>query len=276
MWPLSPIILGGMSKRHPFIQIMQAAENSFCRNSDRVVSLLPYAKKYFTAHGMRPEKFYAIANGVVAEDWDKPEPLPEPLEIKLSEWKAEKKFILCFFGSHTSSYNLDNLIRAVRKLSDERLQVLFVGDGIYKKDLEKMAAEDPKTKNRFCFYPYISKRSIPNLIQQVDGIYIGIQPCILQKYGICMNKLFDAMMGGKPILFSAAFPNNYVEQYQCGITVAPEDVAGLTGAMERLRDMSEEEKEQMGQNGRRAVLESFTYDRLAGKFEKVFGRSCGL
>lgn len=270
MWPLSPVILGGMSKKHPFIQMMQAAENSFCRNSDRVVSLLPYAKKYFAAHGMGPEKFYTIANGVVVEDWDNPEPLPKPLRIKLSKWKEEEKFILCFFGSHTSSYNLDNLIRAVKQLPDERIQVLFVGEGTYKKHLQKMAAEDSKTKSRFWFHPYIPKRSIPSLIQQVDGVYIGIQPCILQKYGICMNKLFDAMMGGKPILFSAAFPNNYVNQYQCGITVAPEDTAGLTEAIKRLRDMSEEERECMGENGRRAVKEEFTYDRLAEQFEKVF------
>ena len=85
-----------------------------------------------------------------------------------------------------------------------------------------------------------------------------------------MNKLFDAMMGGKPILFSAAFPNNYVNQYQCGITVALEDTAGLTEAIKRLRDMSEEERECMGENGRRAVKEEFTYDRLAEQFEKVF------
>jgi len=108
--------------------MMQAAENSFCRNSDRVVSLLPYAKKYFAAHGMGPEKFYTIANGVVVEDWENTEPLPKPLRIKLSKWKEEEKFILCFFGSHTSSYNLDNLIRAVKQLPDERIQVLFVGE----------------------------------------------------------------------------------------------------------------------------------------------------
>ena len=191
-------------------------------------------------------------------------------ENQAVQMEGRREIYFMLFGSHTSSYNLDNLIRAVKQLPDERIQVLFVGEGTYKKHLQKMAAEDSKTKSRFWFHPYIPKRSIPSLIQQVDGVYIGIQPCILQKYGICMNKLFDAMMGGKPILFSAAFPNNYVDQYKCGITVAPEDTAGLTKAIKRLRDMSEEERERMGENGRRAVKEEFTYDRLAEQFEKVF------
>ena len=33
MWPLSPVLLGGMSKNNPFIVLMQIAENSFCKNS---------------------------------------------------------------------------------------------------------------------------------------------------------------------------------------------------------------------------------------------------
>ncbi len=273
MWPLSPVVLGGMSKKHPFIKIMQAAEDSFCRNSDMVVSLLPYAKRHFMIHGMAPEKFHTIANGVVTADWENPEPLPGPLAERLSRWKENEKFILCFFGSHTPSYNLDNLIRAVRKLPDERVVALFVGDGTYKAALQKMAGEESAARKRFFFYPYISKRSIPNLIRQIDAIYIGIQPCILQKYGICMNKLFDAMMGAKPILFSAAFPNNYVEKYHCGITIAPEDVSGLTKAIELLRDMTNEERAAMGQNGHKAVLENFTYDRLAAQFEELYSRA---
>ena len=52
MWPLTPVELGHMSKWNPFIWLLQRAENSFCRNADEVVSLLPEAKSYLMDHGM--------------------------------------------------------------------------------------------------------------------------------------------------------------------------------------------------------------------------------
>ena len=42
-----------------------------------------------------------------------------------------------FFGSHTKSYALDYLIDAVKQLPEEKLAVVFIGDGIYKKELKK-------------------------------------------------------------------------------------------------------------------------------------------
>ena len=65
----------------PFIKVMQAGENSFCRNSDVVVSLLPAAKNYFIEHGMKPEKFIHVPNGIVMEEWEKYEHIPQDLSV---------------------------------------------------------------------------------------------------------------------------------------------------------------------------------------------------
>ena len=52
LWPLSPIELGGMSPKHPYIMLMQRAENQCYKSSDYVVSLLPCAKGDMLEHGM--------------------------------------------------------------------------------------------------------------------------------------------------------------------------------------------------------------------------------
>ena len=39
LWPLSPMELGGLSRWHPFIMVMQAAENAAYRSSDAVVNI---------------------------------------------------------------------------------------------------------------------------------------------------------------------------------------------------------------------------------------------
>ena len=89
MWPFFPIILGGISKKHPFIMLMQAAENSFCNYADTVVSLLPDAKEYFVKHGMESNKFFLAANGAVVDVWEQPESLSLELEDIISKLQSE-------------------------------------------------------------------------------------------------------------------------------------------------------------------------------------------
>ncbi|MDY0161150.1 MAG: glycosyltransferase, partial [Bacteroidales bacterium] len=53
LWPLSPQELGGYSKYHPFIMMMQAAENFAYKHCNAVVSLLPNAEKHMLENGLK-------------------------------------------------------------------------------------------------------------------------------------------------------------------------------------------------------------------------------
>ena len=57
--------LGGYSKKHPFIQIMQKAENDCYRYVDTVVSMLPKAEEHMREHGLGKGKFHYVPNGIV-------------------------------------------------------------------------------------------------------------------------------------------------------------------------------------------------------------------
>ena len=85
-----------------------------------------------------------------------------------------------------------------------------------------------------------------------------------------MNKLFDSMMSGKPILYAVEAPNNFIRDYSCGISVQAENVDALVEGMKKMIDLSSEERDQMGRNGRKAVLEHFSYEKLATQFAELF------
>lgn len=268
MWPITLIELGGMRKWNPFVVLMQMAENSFCRHSDQVVSLLPNADSYFIKHGMQSEKFKTVSNGIVLKEWKNANPLPESHEKVFKKLKEENQFIICFFGSHTKSYALDYLIQAIQKMKQEDISVVFVGEGNQKSELMQLAEKEMGT--HFFFLPSIPKTSIPSLVQEADVLYVGALKNDMFRFGICMNKLFDSMMSGKPILYAVDAPNNYIEEYGCGITVEAENADALLEGIKKLKEMSEEERLQMGQNGRNAVLKKFTYTKLAEEFASVF------
>ena len=109
-----------------------------------------------------------------------------------------------------------------------------------------------------------------SLLDCVDIIYIGALDNRMFRFGICMNKLFDSMMSGKPILYAVNAPNNYIEQYSCGISVQAESADALEIGIAQFLKMDDDKLNKLGQNGKNAVLDNYTMEKLAYKFEEVF------
>ncbi|MBR5740517.1 MAG: glycosyltransferase family 4 protein, partial [Firmicutes bacterium] len=158
MWPSTLYEVGGMSRKHPFVVAMQIAEDSAYRHCDKCVSLLPFAKDYMTEHGLSPDKFVNIQNGVVEEEWQDPEPIPEEHARFFRE--HEGRFIVGYFGGHALSNALDKALDQARILKDEGVEFVFVGDGVEKAGLMKRAEEEGIT-NAY-FLPPVPKRAIPD------------------------------------------------------------------------------------------------------------------
>lgn len=261
MWPLSPVEIGGMSPKHPFIRVMQRGEDSFCKNADVVVSLLPAAKEYFVEHGMAPEKFQVVMNGVVLEDWENPTPLPEELVEHCENLRKHDILNIVFCGSIHKTYALELLLEAVKKVDD--VFATLVGPGLDKKELME---KNKDFQDKIRFFDPIPKTSIPTLFQYADVSYVACLPYQLNRFGICMNKLFDSMMGAKPILYSVDAPNNYIIEYKCGISVKAGQVEDLIKAIESLKNMDSESRQEMGSRGKSAALNKFNYTILAKEF----------
>ena len=265
MWPSTLIEVGGMSRRNPFVLVMQMGENSAYRHSDKVVSLPPFAEKYMRKHGLQKGKFVHINNGIVMEDWQHPQGLPEEHEQALKQLKSNEKFIVGYFGGHALSNALEDLLNAAKEIhGNTRIHFVLVGDGVEKKNLQAFVSKE-KLEN-VTFLPPVSKYAVPNLVQYFDCCYIGVKDSPLYRFGIAMNKIFDSMMAGKPMVYAVNAPNNYAKEYHCGITVEPGNMKSITEGIEYLANMPQEEREHLGQNGRKAVLEHFEYSVLAKKF----------
>lgn len=91
-------------------------------------------------------------------------------------------------------------------------------------------------------------------------------PSPLYRFGLCLNKMYDSMMGGLPVILAFTAPDTPVRQYGCGYQCDPEDQASVVEAIRSIKAMSEDERKRMGENGRNAILDKFTYRKLAEQF----------
>ena len=142
----------------------------------------------------------------------------------------------------------------------------FVGEGGYKETLIQKAKEMGLDSNAYCFFPRIGKRSIPTLLEHSDASYVAAIRNEMFRFGIGMNKLMDAMMGEKPVLYAVDAPNNWIEEYDCGISVEAENAKALSKGFCELMQLPKERRAQMGTNGKNAMQEFFLYPHLAKQF----------
>ena len=264
LWPLSPMELGGMSKHHPFIMIMQKGENECCKSADAVVSLLPCAREHFIEHGMAPEKFHYVPNGIVAADWEKPLPEHPVYEAKLRSLHENGWFLIAYTGAHGIANALDSFVEAGALLKGAKIKLLLVGPGPERERLKAKAAEI--APNNVELLDPISRAQVPEFLHQMDALYIGLQRQPLFRFGVSPNKLMDYMMAGKPVIFAIEAGNDMVAEARCGISIPPEDSRAIADAARKLASMPPQELAEMGMRGHQYILENQEYDVLANQF----------
>jgi glycosyltransferase involved in cell wall biosynthesis len=267
LWPLSPIELGGFSKYHPFIMTMQKAENDSYKWVDAVVSLLPNAEEHMLAHGLAKNKFYYIPNGIVVDDWKRASELLDAHLNLLTELKAKGKFIIGYTGAHGIANSLDTIIKAVEFFIDENVALVLVGTGQEKERLQKYVKESKITNVHFL--PPVNKLAIPTLLKWTDVLYIGLQKQSIFRFGISPNKIFDYMMAKDPIIQAIDAGNNIVKDANCGLYAEPDNVGEIVDAIRKLLQMTDDEREQLGENGYQYVMKYHTYDVLGKKFLNI-------
>lgn len=265
LWPLSPIELGGMSPRHPYIMLMQRAENFCYKKCDCVVSLLPKAKEHMVEHGLSPEKFVCIPNGIEKSDWEKPLPASPAYSEKLGGYRKEGYFLIGYTGAHGIANALDSFVEAGKLLGGKKIKLLSIGPG---PERERLIA---KTKelgvgDTVEFLPPVGRGEVPGLLAQMDALYVGLQRRPLFRFGVSPNKLMDYMMAAKPVIFAIDAGNDMVADAGCGVSIPPEDSAAIAAAAEKLASLPREELDAMGRRGREYILRNNEYDVLSERF----------
>jgi glycosyltransferase involved in cell wall biosynthesis len=265
LWPLTPIELGKMPKWHPFIIMMQITEDFAYRKVDRVISILPKALDYMVSRGLAPEKFVYIPNGIDIDEWQSFNALlPPQHQENIERLKQERKFLICYAGSHGITSALEYFVESAVYLKDLPIALVLVGQGPEKEKLQKYVVEN--NLNNVIFLPPVSKNFIPNLLSKMDILYIGWRRSPLYRFGVSPNKLFDYTMAGKPIIHAIEAGNDLVRESGCGISIPPEDSCAIAEAIKKLMSMPSSEREGIGRRGKEYVIDNHDYKILAKRF----------
>jgi len=263
IWPLSIIELGDISPINPLIQAMSYCEKFAIKNANYIVSSLQNYDQHLKRDLKIDRKFIWINNGISLDDMRKVKPLPKDIEKKI----PKDKFIIGYTGTIGLANAIDSFLESAKLLKNHK-NILFivVGDGKEKENLIKKYG----SLENVLFIESINKSQVQSILRLFDACYIGLKKERLFKYGVSPNKLFDYMYSAKPILYAIdSGENNLVKLAKCGIVAKAENPHSIASAIKLLSKVPKWKLQRVGENGRRYVLENFTYEKLAKKFIKA-------
>jgi glycosyltransferase involved in cell wall biosynthesis len=163
---------------------------------------------------------------------------------------------------------LDMLPAALAQVPELRLTI--VGEGRWRADLERRARE-LRVDGRVVFS---GRQEYQRALFEVERADIGLIPHRITAHtsSTIPNKLFEYMLLGKPVLATDMPPvRRIIQEVDCGLVYQTPE-AGVA-SIARLRDPAE--RRRLGDNGRRAVIERYRWDRdaddLLGAMERLVG-----
>jgi len=268
LWPQTLVDMGQLAEGALLVRFLRKLEVFLYRRAERIVVLLPHAADYIVPLGISPAKIKWIPNGVDLSLFPaSPLPARPPGE----------PFTLMYFGAHGHANGLETVIEAM-KLVQERagateVRLRLVGDGGKKPALEKLA-RDYGLEN-VSFEPPVPKNRIAPLACEADAFLIAVKNLPgLYRFGISMNKLFDYLAAGRPIIMASNASNNPVAEAKAGLTVSAESPADLARAIMELVAMPHGERQRMGASGREFAARNHDFRQLTASLAQMLDEVC--
>jgi glycosyltransferase involved in cell wall biosynthesis len=176
--------------------------------------------------------------------------------------------VFSFIGMLGSSYDLETLVRAAKKLKQEgdtQIKIIIAGDGEKIADLRRLA----EGLDNIVFTGWIGKNEIWALMRlSVAGLaaYMGEAPQSLP------NKPFEYWAAGLPILSSLTGElETLIGQEKVGLQYESGNVDSLMHAI-RWMVSNPEEREVMGRNARKLIEEEFNSDIICNHLTRHIER----
>lgn len=242
--------------------------------ADMIVTVSYAMKDELTRLGFPKEKIQVSYNGVDPEKYDPASVTPEQVRKVRSQYSIkDDEFMILFIGRLVGVKGVDKLIMAMshilQKTPKARLVIVGLGDlQEYLVNLVKTMKMSDYVKFRFEFVPEEER------ILHYAACDVAVFPSYYEPFGIVA---LEAMSMEKPVVVGAAGVSGMREivvccgEEQCGYHVNPnnpEDIAwGINSVLE-----SPEKRRWLGRNGRKRVLEEFTWDKVAKKTLELYGQ----
>jgi colanic acid biosynthesis glycosyl transferase WcaI len=263
LWPESLEATGAVLSPKALSLVSRGARYLY----DRAAAVIVISRGFRTRlleSGVPERKLHLISNWI---DTDAASPaVPDPALAET--YGLTGRFNVMFAGVMGRAQGLDTVIEAARLLKDDaEVQFVFLGSGVDTPKLRALADGYGLTNVRFIDRQ--PEARMPAFFAHAGALLVHLRRDPVFRLTI-PHKVFGYMASGRPVLAAVNEDTaDVVLNAGAGVACDPESPVALAAAVTRLRGMSPEERERLGDNGRRAACRDYSATELTARIGEV-------
>ncbi len=256
----------------PGSEVVSHLEYAMAQNSDRVITVSYAMQQDLIKHGWSPSKVSVVWNGVDPERYDMAKCNPKDIAATREKYGVPKDWnMLLFVGRLSWVKGAKNILLAMpsvlKQYPNTKLVILGTGEeqNVILESAERLNIKE-NVAVRFDFVPE------PERIMHYAASDVCIFPSSYEPFGIvCL----EAMAMEKPVVVGARGVVGFREQVlstgsdQNGVHVNGEDPLDIAWGI-NMTLSNPEKARNWGENGRKRVIEYFTWRKVAEETLKIY------
>jgi glycosyltransferase involved in cell wall biosynthesis len=224
--------------RNIVLAILRPIDKYYQKHAARIRTISDEMADYLSSTRKLPrDKYLVVNNWQNDEDFD---------DLRISYETDKLRFV--YTGSINLHANVDLIIKAFAKADIPNSELFIYGGGNQKDDCIKMV-EEMGLKN--VSFGFVKRTEIPQVQANASALVLALPS---GNGNLCLpSKMTSYMLSGKPILASVDYDSattRYINEANCGLVVAPDNVESLAEGFRRFADLSLEQRWNMGNNSR--------------------------
>jgi glycosyltransferase involved in cell wall biosynthesis len=233
-------------------------EEEYCKKADYIITVVKEMKARICNFNIPSKKVIVLSNTFNLDN-----------VYKLTNSRQNEKLILFYAGGITKHRGLQTVIVGLKDIVsiNKNIVLWIVGSGAYRSSLEQIVSEKNLTEHVIFF----GQKPFSETMSLLGKSDIALIPHLKseQNDNSSPNKLFQYMYFQKPVMVSDCNSLEYiVNETSCGIvykSFSPSSFA--TSLLELIKSDSIEE---LGKNGRLAVLNKYNWEKSSKSFLHMY------
>lgn len=270
LWPETLVRFGKLKSNSILTFLLYKGEKWIYKRANALIFSMGGGRQYIINHKWQNSidlnKVFHINNGVDIEMFD-----DNRMKYQIKDEDLESDdFKIVYTGSIGEANRVDILVDVAEKLQKNNIlnvKIIIFGSGLKEKELKKRV-EEARLLN-IIFKGRVEKKYIPYILSKASANVLLLENNGLYEYGISLNKSFEYLASGKPIIMNSTCKYNYIEENNCAVINAD-----IYQSILELLNMSKIEYAKFEHNARNAA-HKFDYKVLTDKLESIITQCIG-
>lgn len=265
-WPLSLIEIGGISKNHPIIYFFDYINRKALKSANWFIGSSKGMYNYIVdRYDIKNLGNTWIPNGYDTQNIKaNATEVPDTLKEVLEGW------CVTYTGSIIMSEGIDYLVDVIKRFNEKYslpITFLIIGEGNIKQHVSKRIFNEGI--ENIVLHDSVEHSKIYNILKKSK---VCVAPARfsgkLAEYGLSMNKLNDYLYSGNPTILTHE-GYNVVEDSGAGYCIPLYDIESFVDCIKALYTMTDKERYELGEKGKREIEHNYSYDLLADRLNNI-------